>query len=406
MTQPDSSPPEPVEVEVIEPEAVEEPTALARQMDAAPQWLTAEDQRLVRDTIARDLPEPEFRVFMSVARRVRLDPLSRQIYGIMRKGKLSIQTGIDGFRLIARRDGLAGIDDAIFRYTPDDTAEQRPISATVTVHRWAPNGQRESYTATARMSEYSAGSQMWSKMPHQMLAKCAEACALRKGFQECSGLYTSDEMGQADKPAPQVRQQPKPQGNPKIVEAEKRLGKWWHRFCDLSGLGAMEIRHYRRYWAKAAGLPLDGWPDRPTLDLLHKAADTIKAKVVEIEASREAEPEPEPAPNSPADVGFEQPPEPYQAPDVGTEPDGTQYDTETGEVIRDVVPDVAGATTGRKTLGDIAAELAKHVVPDSGDKPDPLQADLDAAWEYHNKTPEERAQAEAERAAEQEGWES
>jgi hypothetical protein len=89
---------------------------------------------------------------------------------------------------------MAGSDDAAF------TDDGHGLAASVSVYRMT-QGQRFAYTATARWSEYcppSGQDHMWQKMPHTMLAKCAEALALRKAFpRQLAGLYASEEMEQA-----------------------------------------------------------------------------------------------------------------------------------------------------------------------------------------------------------------
>jgi phage recombination protein Bet len=151
---------------------------------------------LIKALIAPGASDAELDLFSEVCRRTGLDPVQRQIYSIPRGTSRTIQTGIDGYRLIAQRTGeYAGSDDAIY----DAETEDHPNRATVTVWRLV-EGVPRGFTATARWSEYkpTLGDQMWQKMPYLMIAKCAEALALRKAFpQELSGIYTDAEMDQA-----------------------------------------------------------------------------------------------------------------------------------------------------------------------------------------------------------------
>lgn len=181
-----------------------------------PSDFSADQIDLIKQTVAAGTSDLELALFLEVAKSTGLNPFQRQIYAIKRRSgredKMTIQTGIDGYRLIASRSGThLGTTDPEFGPTKDGYPEW----ARVVVRRLV-QGHVAEFPATARWSEYvqtkdewangqrtgkKTVSDMWAKMPHTMLGKCAEALALRKAFPaELSGVYTAEEMAQADNP--------------------------------------------------------------------------------------------------------------------------------------------------------------------------------------------------------------
>jgi phage recombination protein Bet len=184
---------------------------------------TPEQTQLISTTIAPGCSNDELRLFAYACQRTGLDPFSKQIYAIKRGGKMTIQAGIDGLRAIAERTGE--LDGSTTEWCGEDgqwsdvwLSSKPPAAAKTTIWR---KGCSRSFVGVARFADYNAGQGLWGKMPAAMIAKCSEALALRKAFPaNLSGVYTTDEMAQADAVQP-VTVTPLPAGDDRVFQAGK-----------------------------------------------------------------------------------------------------------------------------------------------------------------------------------------
>ena len=172
-------------------------TSLVEQKYAATLPYSQEQINLIKNQICKGASDVELQLFLHVCHKTGLDPLVKQVYSVKYGTDRSIIVGIDGFRSVAERSGCyAPGKESIFSYDP----QGRLKCATAYVKKMTRDGTWHEVSASAFWAEYGSDKQFWKKMPHVMLSKCAEAIALRKAFpNELSGLYTQDEMDQANR---------------------------------------------------------------------------------------------------------------------------------------------------------------------------------------------------------------
>jgi phage recombination protein Bet len=205
---------------------------------------------LIRRTVANDCNSQEFDLFCEVARRTGLDPIRKQISALVfnknkpDRRRMAIITTIDGFRAIASRSGRYRPDEEEADYVYDEDLKSRAnplglVKASVTIwiaepapmtgwkpakgwaywdefapikeecaagYEWVETGEvwedsgkpKKRRTPKGQVEYVVDDSGNWLKMPRLMLAKCAEAQAIRKAFpEETSGVYEAAELDRA-----------------------------------------------------------------------------------------------------------------------------------------------------------------------------------------------------------------
>ena len=174
--------------------------------------LTPAQVDLIRDTVAKGATDDELRMFLYQCQRLQLDPMLRQVHWVKRPQEVDGQwksvgtmiIGIDGMRLAARRTGeLRGLHGPQWcgpdgQWADAWLADDPPAAARVGVERAGLTGP---VWAVARYATYcqlrrdGTPNRTWAKMPDLMLAKAAEAMALRRAFPDAlSGVHVDEEL--------------------------------------------------------------------------------------------------------------------------------------------------------------------------------------------------------------------
>ena len=298
-------------------------SSLVERMGASP-----EIAELIRAQIAPEAPDDVIALYFARCQQLGVDPLGRMMFVINRQRNFKddrtgqwnkvdnwqLQGSVDLFRAVAASTTeYAGQDGPFWcgedgKWTDVWLRPVPPAAAKVGVFR---HGFVAPLYATAVFAEYCQTNRqgeaigLWKNMPATMVAKCAEALALRKAFPaKLTGIYTGDEMAQAENTRPVAvaatttthesshHVEPPPDSpmaphliGPELVE--QILAVATELGADAAGL------------AKAVHVVSEGTTE--TLANLLPAQGEKLLRVLQKKLAKKAAPEPEPAAIDPAD---------------------------------------------------------------------------------------------------------
>lgn len=239
---------------------------MANDLTSASAAFTSSQLTIIKRSVAPDTNDDEFNLFVETCKLYGLNPMKRQIGARVynkddaKKRKMAIITEIGGLRAIAarQRDYRPDEDEPDYSTDPTLVTPANPLgiirakvssfkmdenkvwqrcvgvaywdefAPVVADYEWVETGEVWKDTGKPKKKKVlKPGSDPklddsgnWAKMPRLMIAKCAEAQALRKGWPEdLSGIYETAELDRADmeeRTATEVLQQ---------VAADERLRK-------------------------------------------------------------------------------------------------------------------------------------------------------------------------------------
>lgn len=287
------------EVATVSPKQVE----VKREFQITDAW-TSEEITVIRNMLAKDLTDSEFKMFLMSAKQLGANPLRKDIYASVftdSRGNrtLTLITSIDYLRGVAtgnpRYNGTSdakfgdlievdfkGKNNTTFKVKVPEYAKisiylkdaDLPVEATTFFTEFLPAQETKQF--------------MWKKMPRNQIAKCAEALCIRKAFPKETGqVYTEDEKHLIGRDANQVTLEG---SSPQLVNGLKELLEKKGMAIEkiLKKFGVETLEEIDQKQGRLLYQTLQGMPDKaPAVDKPTEQAPEPKEAEIVPEAKNE-----------------------------------------------------------------------------------------------------------------------